>query len=128
MMDWHGIEDEAPPPHTRVLFQCSDGAMFAGSACYGMHLPYWCVDLPNGSTMVINDFKIVTHWMLAPEPRGYIPSPAEQARGLGRPPHVPEFTSGVPEGCLSLVDWANAASAILERVIADYERRKADNG
>ena len=63
-MKWIDISEKKPPPHERVLFQCTNGEIYHGTPCYGMHAPWWIADtsLFKGEAIVLNDTLTVDQW------------------------------------------------------------------
>ena len=64
MAKWRRIMDEPPPQHKNVLFKCTNGDIYQGRPCYGLHDPWWCIQSSIGHGTVLQDRDIiVTHWM-----------------------------------------------------------------
>jgi len=69
-MDWKTVEEEEPPPDTKLLFMSDKGRFFVGDMCYGMHRPWFCTHPPveDWDTVVLNDNHNITHWCLIESP------------------------------------------------------------
>ena len=69
MAKWQTIEENQPPPHETILFLCSNGDIYQGRPCYGMHAPWWCGHSKLNFGKVLEDEGlVVTHWMPLPKP------------------------------------------------------------
>lgn len=72
---WRPIDDKIPPGHETLLFLCSNGDVYQGRMCYGMHEPWFCGHSELNFGVVLKDKGlIVTHW------RRPLPLPAPPAK------------------------------------------------
>lgn len=63
MSGWTAIKDQMPPRHQTLLFYCSNGDIYQGRPCYGMHEPWFCGHSElNFGTVLRDKGLIVTHW------------------------------------------------------------------
>lgn len=67
MDDWKDITEKYPPRHKNLLFLSSEGDIYQGRACYGLHAPWWCAhDKLNFGKVFADEGITITHWMLPP--------------------------------------------------------------
>lgn len=79
-MEWMPIADRKPPRHQTVEFLCSNGDVYQGRPCYGLHEPWWCGHSGLNFGVVLADKGLtVTHW------REQAPLPAAPLPGGARP-------------------------------------------
>ena len=63
-LKWRLISEQHPPPHENYLFLCSNGDIYQGRPCYGMHSPYWCGHSKLNFGEILSDKGlVVTHWI-----------------------------------------------------------------
>ena len=63
-VEWKAIEEYQPPSHETILFLCSNGDIYQGRPCYGIHAPWWCGHGKlNGGKVLKDEGLIVTHWI-----------------------------------------------------------------
>ncbi len=61
--DWKLITESHPPAHETVLFLCSNGDIYQGRGCYGLHEPWWCGHSELNFGKIFSDEGLtVTHW------------------------------------------------------------------
>ena len=65
--NWTPITEAHPPAHETVLFLCSNGDIYQGRGCYGMHEPWWCGHSKlNFGKILSDEGLVVTDWMPRP--------------------------------------------------------------
>jgi len=67
-IDWVRVKDEMPPGHQNLLFLCTNGDVYQGRPCYGMHAPWFCGHSTLNFGVVLSDHGLdVEYWAFIPK-------------------------------------------------------------